>query len=694
MEIPPKKAHFFKPILPGFKNGLKIPIGFLKYLKGHDHIEHVVLKRAGNKWLVKMNGRRLEDGWEKFVEEHDLQLGDILIFRHEGDMDFDVSIFDSTHCDTEYAEYKQIQEEKDKRVEDENEDDEVVEEKEQEEDDDDDDDDEVYTLDSPFGRSHFEFTIRQYCLSKGFMWIPKDFAFASGLINRNKKFGLIIINERQTRSWNLMLHSCKTQAYIADGWRKFSADNCLKEGDRIMFEIIAKGETQIWKFQVVSNAKKPMRKFQENAMEKPKPNVMSSHKDFPDVETAKDMPRGRPRFIYTITPSCISKYFLHVPRQFARENGLRDRKCIITIRDEQQRPWVFKLYTATGNTFIAGGWRNFCAANFLMEGDRVMIEMFSKGEQPIFKIYDLRANASLQPEEKKPNLDAIRVFTQGKPKPKIKTSGKASSKVEAAYKDTNLSHSHFICTIRPYSLSKYFLRIPKQFAQDNRLNNGKCNIIMRDEQSSWTFSVYTNGKNSIIGSGWREFCIMNCLKEGDRLMFEIVSNGDTPIFRFHDLRESPSLQAEVKMKILDAERMSDKGCRLKTSSTTTPESQVAASTSVDVNSHFISTIKPYTIKNSTLYLPLDFAKSNGLMDKSEMILVDEKQRSWSVWLGRMGHHFGILRGWTQFKKANGVQVGDTYKFELTYNGTIPIVHFHCKYSGKDAVVDGQKETSH
>ncbi|PHT64083.1 hypothetical protein T459_32066 [Capsicum annuum] len=85
----------------------KVPIGFLKYLKGHDHVEHVVLKRAGKKWLVKLNGRRFKDGWEKFAEEHDLQLGDMLIFRHEGDMDFDVSIFDSTRCDTEYAEYLQ-----------------------------------------------------------------------------------------------------------------------------------------------------------------------------------------------------------------------------------------------------------------------------------------------------------------------------------------------------------------------------------------------------------------------------------------------------------------------------------------------------------------------------------------------------------------------------------------------------------
>ncbi|PHT30594.1 hypothetical protein CQW23_29815 [Capsicum baccatum] len=107
MEVPPKKPHFFKPILPGFNNGLKVPIGFLKYLKGHDHVEHVVLKRAGKKWLVKLNGRRFKDGWKKFAEEHDLQLGDMLIFRHEGDMDFDVSIFDSTRCDTEYAEYLQ-----------------------------------------------------------------------------------------------------------------------------------------------------------------------------------------------------------------------------------------------------------------------------------------------------------------------------------------------------------------------------------------------------------------------------------------------------------------------------------------------------------------------------------------------------------------------------------------------------------
>ncbi|KAM3270578.1 hypothetical protein P3S67_028780 [Capsicum chacoense] len=110
MKIPPKKPHFIKPTQKGFKHGLTIPTGFLKYLKARDQIEHVVLRSGGKSWLVKVKGCRFKAGWAAFVEEHDLQLGDLLIFRHEGDMEFEVSIFDSSHCDREYAEYLQEEE--------------------------------------------------------------------------------------------------------------------------------------------------------------------------------------------------------------------------------------------------------------------------------------------------------------------------------------------------------------------------------------------------------------------------------------------------------------------------------------------------------------------------------------------------------------------------------------------------------
>ncbi|XP_016563533.2 B3 domain-containing protein REM10-like [Capsicum annuum] len=63
------------------------------------------------------------------------------------------------------------------------------------------------------------------------------------------------------------------------------------------------------------------------------------------------------------------------------------------------------------------------------------------------------------------------------------------------------------------------------------------------------------------------------------------------------------------------------------------------------------------------------------MRRTKMILRDEKGRSWSVQLGPVGPRFGITKGWRQFREANAVQVGDTYKFELIDNGTIPIAYF-------------------
>uniref|UniRef100_M1DTI7 DNA binding protein n=1 Tax=Solanum tuberosum TaxID=4113 RepID=M1DTI7_SOLTU len=336
MEIPPKKPHFFKPILPGFKNGLKIPIGFLKYLKGHDQHEHAILTRGGKKWLVKANGWRLEEGsWKEFVEELNLKLGDVLVFKHEGDMKFDVSIFDSSHhCDKEYAKYE------------------------------DEDEDENVTHDKHLNQSYFECTIRQYCLSKGFLWIPKHFAVANGFIKGNKKYGLIIIDETQTKLWNLMLKSCNTKVYVADGWGKFSADNCLKEGDRIMFEVVTNGETPIWRSRVTSNAETPI------------------SKGFSNKEAAKDMDLSDSHFICTIRPYCLSKHFLYLPMDFVKSNGLMRRREMILI-NEKRRSWSVWL-GKTGHHFaIKRGWTQFRNANGIQVGDTYNFELINNGKIPI-----------------------------------------------------------------------------------------------------------------------------------------------------------------------------------------------------------------------------------------------------------------------------------------------------------------------
>ncbi|PHU08821.1 hypothetical protein BC332_20681 [Capsicum chinense] len=251
MKIPPKKPHFFKPLQKGFKHGLKIPTGFLKYLKGQDQIEHAVLRKGVKNWLVKVNGGRFEAGWAAFVEEHDLQLGDLLIFRHEGDMEFKVSIFDSSHCNREYAEYLQEEEGSDNVEEisknfklkdagthnpcDQSHFECTV---------------KPYCISNasnhkPFGQSHFVCIVRRYCLVNDFLVIPTKFELANGL--SNKRCDLIIRDERE-RSWNVKLRSSGNRVCIRGGWDEFRDANFLKKGDCIMFEVVSNGNTPIWKY--------------------------------------------------------------------------------------------------------------------------------------------------------------------------------------------------------------------------------------------------------------------------------------------------------------------------------------------------------------------------------------------------------------------------------------------------------------
>nr|XP_009801950.1 PREDICTED: B3 domain-containing protein REM5-like [Nicotiana sylvestris] len=261
MKIPPKKPHFLKPILPGFKHDLKIPIGFLKYLKGCDHIEHAILKRDGKKWLVKVNGRRFGDGWAEFAEEHDLQLGDMLVFRHEGNMEFEVIIFDSSQCDREYAEYVQQEEGEVHTVEETSKNFEFKD----------------AAIHNSVGQSYFICTVKPYCLTNGFLRIPKEFALANGLTN--KKCNVIIRDERQ-RSWNLKLTTYGSQVYMGGRWSEFRAANDIKVGNHIMFEVVTNGEQPVWKFHG-----------------KPNPNIKSSSK-------------ALTHFVCTIRPYCLSNDLL------------------------------------------------------------------------------------------------------------------------------------------------------------------------------------------------------------------------------------------------------------------------------------------------------------------------------------------------------------------------------------------------
>lgn len=77
---------------------------------------------------------------------------------------------------------------------------------------------------------------------------------------------------------------------------------------------------------------------------------------------------------------------------------------------------------------------------------------------------------------------------------------------------------------------------------------------------------------------------------------------------------------------------------------------------------------------------MKFAKPNGLTKlKGEMIMKDDRQRQWKVKWKDWGDRVVLSRGWSYFCRANGLKVGDRYKFEIIKKGKTPVVNFHCEY---------------
>ncbi|XP_069144053.1 B3 domain-containing protein REM14-like [Solanum lycopersicum] len=617
MKVASKKPRFFKPIQPGYKHCIKIPIGFLKYLKGLNHIKQAILRSRGKKWLVKVTGWRLEEGWKKFAKENDLQLGDLLIFKHEGDMEFEVSIFDSSHCDREYAEYLQEEEgnyvdatskkvEKDLRH-------------------------KTSDMTTPISQTpastsadadpHFISTIRRYTFTKAILYFPMRFVKSNGLMSRSE---MILVDEKQ-RSWSVLLGQMEHHFGIKRGWPQFRKANGLQEGDTYKFELTNNGTIPIIHMKEIElcalfgvaldlcwNTDVPTQKIPIGFLK-----FLNGHDQYEHAILGR---AGKTWLVKKI-PIDFLKYL----------EGMNHIKH--AILKSMGKKWLVKV----NGWRLEEGWEKFAEEHDLHLGDFLVFKHEGDMEFEV-SIFD---SSHCDREYTEYLLEGVDNAEETFKKVKFK---------EAATHNCR-GQSHYQCIVRPNYISNGYLRLPKHFAIANGLTNKKCDLIVRDErQRSWNLRLVAYDSCVRVYGEWSNFCIVNNLKKGDYVTFEIVPYGE---------------------KICTIKHL-----RHKKSDVTTPMSQTLASTSADTNPHFISTIKPYAFTKALLvrYLPMDFVKSNGLMSRSEMILIDEKQRSWSVWLGQTGHQFGIKRGWTQFRNANGIQLGDTYKFELTNNGTIPIAH--------------------
>ncbi|XP_076953002.1 B3 domain-containing protein REM10-like [Bidens hawaiensis] len=203
-----------------------IPMSHRKYIKGRRNNKTVVLKRGCKKWPVKMIDWAFGEGWDKFVRENGVQEFDIVVFKHQGNMVFDTTVFDTSWCKREFYDNQvtkpsrkcrrilliiivQLIELRSMKM--------------------------INTNDQ-----HPSFIkALSSSDSRNRLYIPKKFALANGLSNGE----MILKYAEHDGSWKVKFaNHLGVYYYIQPGLKEFCVANGLKKGDRLKFELTRNGE--------------------------------------------------------------------------------------------------------------------------------------------------------------------------------------------------------------------------------------------------------------------------------------------------------------------------------------------------------------------------------------------------------------------------------------------------------------------
>ncbi|KAG2315185.1 hypothetical protein Bca52824_018307 [Brassica carinata] len=195
---------------------LTIPLGFFStHIEGKKNQKTWKLRSDASyiTWEVIQEGKRLTRGWKDFTTAHDLRIGDIVIFKHEGDMVFHVTPFGPSCCEIQYTHPNIIKEEAEA------------------------DDAHSFSFDY-----YFLAEVTASNLKEDKLYLSVEATTCTAL---NKQCQEIILVNKEGNSWTVSLRFSESDGmfYIRRGWRKFCLDNRCAIGDLFVFNVVGDGKT-------------------------------------------------------------------------------------------------------------------------------------------------------------------------------------------------------------------------------------------------------------------------------------------------------------------------------------------------------------------------------------------------------------------------------------------------------------------
>ncbi|CAH1442323.1 unnamed protein product [Lactuca virosa] len=311
-------------------------------------------------------------------------------------------------------------------------------------------------------------------------------------------------------------------------------------------------------------------------------------------------------------------------RRFVRENGVQEFEIILF---KHQGSMVFEFLVFDQST---------CERQYPNIFEEMYVEELSTESDTIFThkmVYMKWLFKGLKNRKKRKRND----YASDQDQENFQVKKETGFTKKKATTLTPNNHPYFISNLKPCSFKMSVLHLPIHFTTPNCFKVGEL-ILIDNQGRSWPVYLNKIDKNRFyIGCGFKAFRVANSLKEGDAFKFELVEK---------EKNKPPVVNFLCPFRFEEDDRRYIMG-KLKS-------------------------------KLHQLYLPQDFVRLNGLLNKKKVILKNtEDERLWWVDLKKYKNMTCYImgQGWKDFRVANGLKEGDCFKLSVV-DGDNPIVSFY------------------
>ncbi|KAJ3695010.1 hypothetical protein LUZ60_000387 [Juncus effusus] len=677
-EVKRPNPHFFKVLAGDFAKSMKIPPNF------HKHLQEETESKPSNSnttqiltaSLVGPTGKTqhvniektkksmfFTSGWSQFVADHYLKEHEMLIFRYNGSMRFDVFIFDKTACEKQFGENEDVKKLYFDR--------------------------EPVEIDSSEDRSDEEDTE------------PIETDSSEDKSDEEDKEP-IETDSSEDKS---------DEEYNEEPVRKKSSKSKCKKGIKRRHPVISEMEKNA---HTAANSFASENPFFIIHLKTSHVNC-SSKLRFPSEFSDKYLPKTKCEFTLRVSNNDKAWEVNYIPNVkdrdrlckgwilFARENHLKahDFVALELVKLNEFQVHIFRVSELGENED-----RNKCFDKRPIEKDSSEDTSDEKDKEPT------ETDSSEDKSDKEYNLELIRTKTsKSKCKKGIKrrrpvaieieknTTQKAANSFvsENPFFIIHLSPSHIYCSSK--------LRFPPEFS-NKYLPKTKCEFILRvsNNDKAWEVNYIPSVKErDRLCKGWVLFAKENLLKAHDFCAFELINPTEflVHIFRVSDFGENEDVNKCFDKGLIETDCTVDKSDEVYNEESVFTEAsktkckkgmknrrpvatemekenvQKAANSFVSENPFFIIHLKPSHVYScSKLRLPTEFSKKYLPKTKCKFTLVSNSNddKTWEVnYIPSWKERDKLCKGWPLFARETLLEAHDSCAFELI-NPTEFLVH--------------------